>query len=163
MTTRSTLDRRALLSRLPTLGALGAMAATTLARPRAASAQKLAKSSVGVLTVGQYLDRAALLLDENRRAQDWIGAHPYDPNLAAVALEVAQTRSEVATRLGVPPALKQPHLHMLLVLEGTASSFEATAAGDPKKAAQRMANTRTEEQTMLLAFDAAKVKLPTLR
>ena len=121
------------------------------------------KDKKGALSVNDYLARAALLLDESKRAQDWIGYHPSDVGLAALALELAELRSTVAAKLTAPLAVKQAHMHLLLALENTAASFDATARGDGKKAAQRMAAARAEEQTLNLALDVAKLKVPAIK
>ncbi len=121
------------------------------------------KDKKGALSVNDYLARAALLLDENKRAQDWIGYHPNDIGLAALALELAELRSSAAAKLAAPAAVKQAHMHLLLALENTAASFDATVRGDGKKAAQRMAAARAEEQTLHLALDAAKLKVPLIK
>ena len=137
----------------------GATAVVSLAR--AASAQK-STAGAGVLTVPEYLARAAILLDETRRAQDWVGGHPGDLGLAELALELSQARADVATVIAAPTEVKQAHMHLLLTIENTTASFDLTVRGDAKKAAQRMAAARMEEQTLMLALDAAKVKMPTL-
>ncbi|MBK7397362.1 MAG: hypothetical protein IPJ34_13970 [Myxococcales bacterium] len=121
------------------------------------------KPTAGVLTLDQYLAVAAILFDETRRAQDWVGAHPSDVGLASVAWELADLRAQLAVRLVAPPAVKQAHMHLLLAMENTTASFDATMRGDAKKAAQRMAAARTEEITMQNALDAAKVKLPAVK
>jgi hypothetical protein len=115
------------------------------------------------MSVNDWLVRAALLLDETKRTQDWVGAHPSDLDLAALALEVAEVRSAAAARIPAPAGVKNAHMALLLVLENTTASLDATVRGDWKKAAQRMAAARTEERTMNSALDAAKVKIPPLR
>jgi hypothetical protein len=139
--------------------ALGAASAALLATRRGESAP----SAKPAMTVNDWLVRAAILLDETKRAQDWIGAHPSDVDLAALALEIAEARSAAAERIPAPVGVKNAHMHLLLVLENTTASFDAAVRGDGKKAAQRMAAARTEEQTMNSALDAAKVKIPSLR
>jgi hypothetical protein len=142
-----------------------ALAAITTTATAIAAAARAAADTKPPAPISQsdYLARAALLVDETRRAQDWVGAHAGDVGLASIALEIAEVRSTAAARIAVPVALKQAHMHLLLVLENTTASFDATARGDAKKAAQRMANARSEEQTMLLAFDTAKAKLPPIK
>lgn len=146
------MKRRAILA--------GATALVSLASRVRADGKK---PTAGVLTLDQYLAVAALLYDETRRAQDWVGAHPGDTGLAAVAWEMADLRAQLAVRLVAPPQVKQAHMHLLLAMENTTASFDATMRGDAKKAAQRMAAARTEEITMQNAFDGAKVKLPTIK
>lgn len=141
--------------------ALGGAAAALLAlAPRRAHGAPAAKPA---MTVNDWLVRAALLLDETKRTQDWIGSHPSDVDLAALALEICETRSAAAARIPAPAAVKNAHMHLLLILENTTASLDATVRGDWKKAALRMANARTEEQTLNAALDAAKVKIPSLR
>lgn len=148
------MDRRNLLR--ASLAASIAMAART------AGADK-SKPGAGVLTAPEYLYRAALLLDETRRAQDWVGGHPGDLGLAALAYDLSDLRSQLAVKIAAPPAAKQAHMHLLLVLENTAASFDSTVRGDDKKAAQRMAAARTEEQTLRLALEGAKLKMPVIK
>ncbi len=151
---RRSMHRRSVLSGLVALG--------TLAAAGEARAQK-GKAGAGVLTVPDYLARAALLLDETRRSQDWVGAHPGDLGLAALALELSTARAESAAAIAAPAALKQAHMHLLMVIESTSASFDATVRGEPKKAAQRMSAARTEEQTLTQALDVAKVKMPVIK
>ena len=142
------------------LAALGGVASALVAAP--ASAQK-GKPGSGVLTAPEYLARAALLLDETRRAQDWVGGHPGDLGLAALALDLATSRSEAAAQIAAPPAVKQAHMHLLLALENTTACFDALVRGEGKKAAQRLANARVEEQTLQSALDGAKLKMPVIK
>lgn len=120
-------------------------------------------SATPAITVDEYLVQAALLLDETKRAQDWVGAHAADRGLVALCHPLAELRGTVATNLGVPASVKNAHMHLLLVLENTTAAFDARLRGDDKVAAQRMSVARTEEQTLYLALDAAKVKLPTIK
>ncbi len=143
--------------------ALGlAVAATSVVASARAHADKN-KPGAGVLTVPEYLHRAALLLDETRRAQDWVGSHPGDLGLATMAWELADFRNSIAVKIAAPPPVKQAHMHLLLALENTAASFDAKTRGDEKKAAQRMAAARGEEQTLHFALEAAKLKMPTIK
>lgn len=130
---------------------------------KGARAESKPKPGAGVLTPVEYLRRAAILLDETKRAQDWVGQHPGDLGLAAMAYDLADTRNQLAVKIAAPPAAKQPHMHLLLVLENTAASFDAALRGDDKKAAQRMAAARSEEQTLYLALEAAKLKMPSIK
>jgi hypothetical protein len=115
------------------------------------------------ISVDDYLVQAALLLEETKRAQDWVGAHPLDRALVAICHPIAELRGNVATNMAVPAPMKNAHMHLLLVLENTTASFEAKKRGDDKVAAQRMSVARTEEQTLYLAFEASKAKLPIVR
>ena len=119
--------------------------------------------AASVVSVDGYLAQAALLLDETRRAQDWVGSHPTDRGLIAICHPIAELRSTVASAMAVPAALKNAHMNLLLVLENTTAAFDAKLRGDDKKFAQRMSVARTEEQTLNLAYDAAKVKLPSIK
>jgi hypothetical protein len=144
--------------------ALGAsfIAALALAA-RDAGAEQKPKPGAGMLTVDEWLVRSSLLLDETRRTQDWIGSHPGDLGLAALAYELADLRSQLAVKLAVPDKVKQAHMHMLLALENTTAAFDAKMRGDEKKAAQRMAAARAEENTLNLALEAVKLKLPSIK
>lgn len=154
MTRPPSLPRRDLLG-------LGAVALAALALDeRRASAAPPAKPA---MTTNDWLVRAALLLDETKRTQDWIGAHPSDVDLAALAWEICDARSTAAARIPAPAAVKNAHMNLLLVLENTTASLDATVRGDWKKAAQRMAAARTEERTLNSALEAAKLKIPSLR
>ncbi|MBI2390393.1 MAG: hypothetical protein HYV09_12460 [Deltaproteobacteria bacterium] len=143
---------------------IGATLAAALAlSARRARAEQKPKPGAGVLTVEEWARRAALLLDETKRAQDWIGAHPGDLGLAALAFDLADLRSQVAVRIAAPEKAKQAHMHLLLALENTAAAFDARVRGDEKKAAQRLAAARSEENTLNLALEAVKLKLPMLK
>ena len=150
------MDRRELLR-----GSVVAGLALT-ARSAAAESNK-PKPGAGVLTVPEYLHRAALLLDETKRAQDWVGQHPGDLGLAAMAYDLADLRNQVAVKIAAPAQAKQAHMHLLLALENTAAAFDAMLRGDDKKAAQRMAAARAEEQTLYLALEGAKLKMPVIK
>jgi hypothetical protein len=150
------MDRRDLLR--------ASIAAVVATGARASSAEpNKPKPGVGVLTVPEYLSRAAILLDETKRAQDWVGGHPGDRGLASMAFDIADLRNQLAAKIAAPPQAKQAHMHLLLALENTAASFDATVRGDDKKAAQRMAAARTEEQTLYLALEGAKLKMPVIK
>lgn len=151
-----TMDRRDLLK-----ASIGAAVAAT-AGPSSAEPNK-PKPGAGVLTAPEYLHRAAILLDETKRAQDWVGGHPGDLGLASMAFELADLRSQIAAKITAPTQAKQAHMHLLLALENTAASFDFTVRGDDKKAAQRMAAARTEEQTLMLALEGAKLKMPVIK
>jgi len=140
---------------------LGVAAASMIVATRGRADKS--KPGAGVLTVPEYLHRAALLLDETRRAQDWVGSHPEDLGLATMAWELADVRNGIAVKIAAPPPVKQAHMHLLLALENTAASFDAKTRGDEKKAAQRMAAARGEETTLHLALEAAKLKMPTIK
>ena len=49
------------------------------------------------------------------------------------------------------------------VVENTAAAFDAKIRGDEKKAAQRMAAARAEEQTLHASLEAAKLKMPNVK
>src|SRR5436309_2944225 len=99
----ASMRRRALLHVLSTAAA--AMAVAPEAR-----AQK-GKAGAGVLSVPEYLARAALLLDETRRSQDWVGGHPGDVGLAALALELSSARAGAAAAIAAPASVKGAHMH----------------------------------------------------
>lgn len=144
--------------------ALGAsLVAGLVVAARAAHAEQKPKPGAGLITVEEWQLRAAILLDETRRAQDFVGAHPGDLGLASLAYELADLRSQIAVRLAVPDKVKQAHMHLLLALENTTAAFDARVRGDEKKAAQRMAAARAEEQTLGLALEAVKVKIPSIK
>jgi len=144
--------------------ALGAsiLAALTLASRESLAEQK-PKPGAGVLTVEEWLVRASLLLDETKRTQDWIGSHPGDLGLASLAYDLADLRSQLAVKLAAPDKVKQAHMHLLLALENTTAAFDAKVRGDEKKTAQRMAAARAEENTLNLALEAVKLKLPSIK
>jgi hypothetical protein len=143
---------------------LGILAAGVAVTERAAAAEtKKPKPNDGVLTVSEYLHRAALLLDETRRAHDWIAQHPWDLGLAAMAFDLAELRSTLAARISAPAQAKQAHMHLMLVLENTAAAFDARVRGDDKKAAQRLAAARSETRTLEAALEAAKLKIPAMK
>jgi hypothetical protein len=150
------MDRRDLLR-------ASVLAGLSLSSKPASAEPNKPKPGAGVLTAPEYLHRAALLLDETKRAQDWVGQHPGDLGLAAMGYDLADLRNQLAVKIAAPVQAKQAHMHLLLVLENTAASFDAALRGDEKKAAQRMAAARSEEQTLYLALEAAKLKMPTIK
>jgi hypothetical protein len=150
------MDRRDLLR-------ASVFASLAIASKNAGAESNKPKPGAGVLTVPEYLHRAALLLDETKRAQDWVGQHPGDLGLAAMAYDLADLRNQLAVKIAAPVQAKQAHMHLLLVLENTGASFDAALRGDEKKAAQRMAAARAEEQTLYLALEGAKLKMPTIK
>lgn len=150
------------MKRRELMACVGTVAAAVAASGRARGDDKDKKSG-GILTVTDYLARAALLLDETKRSQDWIGYHPGDVGLATLAFELAEIRSGAAAKLAVPVLVKNAHMHLLLALENTTASFDASSRGDGKKAAQRMAAARAEEATLGLALEQAKLKMPIIK
>lgn len=130
-------------------GLFGALAALALAAPRRAHA-------------GTYLDAAAVLLDESRRALDFAQAHAMDAKLGALLAPLAEARVRAGRKLAVPREAEKAHPHLLLALEGAERAIAAMAEGSPAKLLRLAMQARDDERSFRAMLLAAHLALPDL-
>lgn len=112
---------------------------------------------------GSYLDRAALLLDECRKANDWIMAHLTDRELASVLRDVAEARLKAARKMQVPKEVVSAHPHLLLCLENAERAASAAADGDQQGFFRFLRQCRDEEGLFKALLSQLKYQLPPVK
>jgi hypothetical protein len=112
---------------------------------------------------GSYLDRAALLLDECRRANEWLLAHLSDRELAMVIREAAEARLKAARKMQIPKEITAAHPHLLLCLENAERAASAAAEGDHQRFLQFLRQSREEEGLFRALLAQLKFQLPAVK
>ena len=95
---------------------------------------------------GSYMGRAWLLIGESSRANDFLGQHVQDRELARLVAQSAEARLQAATDTNVPAEVTLAHPHLLLMLEHYERAAAAAASGSPGRFAQHATSARDEEQ-----------------
>lgn len=95
---------------------------------------------------GSYMGRAWLLIGESSRANDFLGQHVQDRELARLVAQSAEARLQAATDTNVPGEVALAHPHLLLMLEHYERAAAAAASGSPGRFAQHATSARDEEQ-----------------
>jgi len=111
---------------------------------------------------GTYLDSAALLLDESRRAGDYIQYHLGDVELAALAHKLAEARVKAGRETPVPGDVEKAHPHLLLALEAAERAMAAAQDGDAKRFFVLLVDARREEQMFRNVLGQQKLQVPEL-
>ena len=78
---------------------------------------------------GSYLDRAAVLLGETRRADEFLLAHFNDRELASLTHDLAEARIKTARKMMVPKEVATVHPPLLLSLENAERAAAAAQEG----------------------------------
>lgn len=112
---------------------------------------------------GSYLDRAALLLDECRKANDWLLAHLTDRELAMVIHEAAEARLRAARKMQVPKEIVAAHPHLLLCLENAERAAAAAMEGDQQGFLRYLRQCRDEEGLFKALLVQLKYQLPPVK
>lgn len=112
---------------------------------------------------GTYLDRAALLLQESRRSNEWLLAHLSDKELAAVARDVAEARVKTARKMSVPKEVINMHPHLLLMLENSERAASSAADGDTDRFMYHLRIARDEDSLFRSLLSQQKYQLPTIK
>lgn len=111
---------------------------------------------------GTYLDAAAILLDESRRAGDFVQARLGDVQLAGLAQKLAEARVRAGREIPVPKEVERAHPHLLLVLEATERAMAAAQDGELKRFFHLILDARREEQTYRVILSQLHMNLPEL-
>jgi hypothetical protein len=93
----------------------------------------LALLLTSVAWAGSYMDRTTLLINEARRASNFLRSRSYDKELARVIHHAALARLEAAQKMSVPKEVVLAHPHVLIVLEHHERAANAAALGEPQK------------------------------
>jgi len=112
---------------------------------------------------GSYLDRAAILLDECRRGNDWLLAHLTDRELATVQRELAEARLKAARKMQVPKEVVSAHPHLLLCLENAERAASSAADGDQQGFFRFLRQCRDEEGLFKALLTQLKYQLPAVK
>lgn len=118
---------------------------------------------VSIASAGSYLNRAALLFAESRRANDWVLANLDDKELAEVAHAAAAARVKAARGMSVPKEVVPMHPHLLLSLESTERALAAASAGEAERVLLLVRTSRDEEAHFRAQLAKAKLTLPTVK
>lgn len=103
--------------------------------------------SVGRLaTAGSYLDRAAFLIGQATKENEFLRKRLYDRELARLVSQVARGRLESAKATLVPKEVVLAHPHLLLMLEHYERAAAAAAEGEIGRYVEHERAARDEEQ-----------------
>lgn len=120
----------------------------------------LAVLVTSVAWAGSYLDRAALLINEARRASQFLRHRTYDKELARVVHHAAVARLEAAQKMSVPKEVYLAHPHVLIVLEHHERAADAAANGDVPKFFVYELKADEEERVLRSVFEQLGWPLP---
>jgi hypothetical protein len=95
---------------------------------------------------GSYVDRAALLIREANRANEFLGKRLDDRELARLVARAAEGRLQAAKETSVPEELALAHPHLLLMLEHCERAASAAAVGQTGRYAEHSGASRDEEE-----------------
>ena len=112
---------------------------------------------------GSYLDRAAILLDECRRANEWLLSHLTDKELANVLHDEAEARLKAARRMQVPKEIVAAHPHLLLCLENAERASASASDGDTDGFLRFLRQCRDEEGLFKALLTQLKLSLPSVK
>lgn len=120
----------------------------------------LVTSVASVAWAGSYMDRTALLINEARRASNFLRSRSYDKELARVIHHAALARLEAAQKMSVPKEVVLAHPHVLIVLEHHERAANAAAAGNPPKFFIYELKADEEERVLRSVFEQLGWPLP---
>lgn len=113
-----------------------------------------------VAYAGSYLDRTALLVNEARRASQFLRHRSHDKELARVVHHAALARLEAAQKMNVPKEVGLAHPHVLIVLEHHERAADAAAKGDVPKFLVYELKSEEEERVLRSVFEQLGWPLP---
>ncbi len=116
-----------------------------------------------VASAGPYLNRAALLFAEARRANDFVLANLDDKELAEIAHDGAVARVKAARKMAVPKEVAAMHPHLLLSLEASERALAAAAEGEAAQALVSVRTAREEEAHFRAQLAKSKFTLPPVK
>ena len=109
---------------------------------------------------GSYLDRASLLVNEARRASQFLRHRSHDKELARVIHYAALGRLEAAQKMSVPKEVVLVHPHVLIVLEHHERAASAAATGDVPRFLVYELKADEEERVLRSVFEQLGWPLP---
>lgn len=109
---------------------------------------------------GSYMDRAALLINEARRASSFLRSRSQDKELARVIHHAALARLQAAQKMSVPKEVVLAHPHVLIVLEHHERAANAAAEGDSPKFFVYELKAEEEERVLRSVFEQLGWPLP---
>lgn len=99
-----------------------------------------------VATAGSYLDRAAFLIGQATKENEFLRKRLYDRELARLVSQVARGRLESAKATLVPKEVVLAHPHLLLMLEHYERAAAAASEGEIARYVEHERAARDEEQ-----------------
>lgn len=103
-------------------------------------------SAVAPAWGGSYLDRAALLVSQASRENEFLRKRLYDRELARLVQRLARGRVESAGGMLVPKEVVLAHPHLLLMLEHYERAAAAAVEGEAGRYLELERAARDEEQ-----------------
>jgi hypothetical protein len=126
---------------------MGGSNATPRARRAFVTLLALAVLGSGALaSAGSYLDRAAFLIGQATKENEFLRKRLYDRELARLVSHVARGRLESAKQTLVPKEVVLAHPHLLLMLEHYERAASAAAEGELPRYFELERAARDEEQ-----------------
>jgi len=111
---------------------------------------------------GSYLDRAALLISESRRAGVFLRERPHDRELAKMVHALAEARLKAAQEMLVPKEVVLAHPHLLLILEHQERAARAASQADLSKVLTLTLKAEEEERILERILTQLGWSLPNL-
>lgn len=109
---------------------------------------------------GPYLNASSMLLRESFAAGSWVRENLGDRELARTAHELAQARSDTASKLIVPDEVKKAHPHLLLSLGNMERAFDAASQGQVSAFVQFLNAADGEARTFKAILGELGYRLP---
>lgn len=103
-------------------------------------------SAGGLATAGSYLDRAAFLVGQATKENEFLRKRLYDRELARLVSQVARGRLESAKATLVPKEVVLAHPHLLLMLEHYERAAAAASEGEIARYFEHERAARDEDQ-----------------
>jgi hypothetical protein len=97
-------------------------------------------------SAGSYLDRAAFLIGQATKENEFLRKRLYDRELARLVSQVARGRLESAKATLVPKEVVLAHPHLLLMLEHYERAAAAASEGEIARYSEHERAARDEEQ-----------------
>lgn len=120
-----------------------------------------ALSASRLATAGSYLDRAAFLIGQATKENEFLRKRLYDRELARLIAQVARGRLEAARSTLVPKEVVFAHPHLLLMLEHYERAASAAAEGEVPRYFELERAARDEEQIFREILKQLGWSLPT--
>ena len=109
---------------------------------------------------GNYLDGAALLLDEARTEGDMLQPRTTDKEMVLIVLMLTSAREKAVAKLEVPAAVAKAHPHLLLMLENYERAADAASAGNFKDFMKYTDTARDEDRAFRAIITELGYTLP---
>jgi hypothetical protein len=112
---------------------------------------------------GNYLDVAALLLDEARTEGDMLQPRTTDKEMVLIVQMLTSAREKAGAKMEVPAAVAKAHPHLLLMLDNYERAADAAAAGNFKDFLKYTTTARDEDGAFRAVITELGYTLPEVR